>query len=149
MGVSQLGTEIVSVGYERRDVGDLVEMLSRAGVDVVVDVRLNPVSRKRGFSKAALAQALAGAGIGYRHERDLGNPRWNRDPFRRGEQAARQQYLDYLQNGASPVYREVIDLAHNTRIALLCYEREHDQCHRSCILEVAQRENADLSVLTL
>ena len=124
-------------------------MLSRNGVDMVVDVRLNPVSRKRGFSKAALAGALAEAGIGYRHERGLGNPRWNRDPFRRGLKSAQERYRHHLQNGSSPVYRDVIDLAQDARIALLCYEREHDECHRSCILELAEREHPGLSVLRL
>ena len=149
MPLPQRGFEIVSVGYERRDIGDLVGMLRLNGIDVVVDVRLNPVSRKRGFSRAPLAEALAEMGIGYRHERDLGNPRWNRDPFRRGLKSARELYLHHLQNGASAVYRDVIDLARDARIALLCYEREHEECHRSCILEVAQLEHPDLGVLVL
>ncbi|MCQ3808644.1 MAG: DUF488 domain-containing protein [Acidimicrobiia bacterium] len=36
--------------------------------------------------------------------------------------------------------------ASTSRIALLCYERDHDQCHRSCILDVVQRDDPALSV---
>lgn len=141
--------EVVSVGYERRSVEEFVEMLSVNRVDVLVDVRLNPISRKRGFSKTALTQALAEAGIVYRHERSLGNPKENRDPFRRGLQSARDRYAQHLQNGASTSYGRVINLARDTRIALLCYEREHSDCHRSCILEMAQEEFPDLHVRAL
>ena len=149
VGVPQWSFEIVSVGYGGRSIDEFVELLSLNGVDLVVDVRLNPVSRKRGFSRSALAHALAGVGIGYRHERQLGNPKPNRDPFREGLQSARDLYVRHLRNGALRVYRDVIDLAQGARIALLCYEREHHECHRSCILEMAQREHPALRVLTL
>ena len=141
--------EVVSVGYERRSIEDFVETLSSSGVDLLVDVRLNPISRKRGFSKTALTRALDDVGIAYRHERSLGNPRENRDPFRLGHQSARDRYVWHLQNGASTVYRSVISLAQDSRVALLCYEREHSECHRSCILEMAQSEHPGLSIVTL
>ncbi|MCQ3807756.1 MAG: DUF488 domain-containing protein [Acidimicrobiia bacterium] len=31
-------------------------------------------------------------------------------------------------------------------MALLCYERNHEQCHRSCILEATQTDRPTLSV---
>lgn len=108
--------EIVSVGYERRNVEEFVELLSVNRVDVLVDVRLNPIPRKRGFSKPALTKALDDVGIVYRHERSLGNPKENRDPFRRGLQSARDRYVQHLQNGASTSYGRVINLAHDTRM---------------------------------
>lgn len=141
--------EIVSVGYERRSIEEFVEILTINRVGLLVDVRLNPISRKRGFSKTALTRALAEVGIVYRHERSLGNPKENRDPFRRGLQSARDRYIEHLQNGASAIYGSVITLAQETRIALLCYEREQSNCHRSCILEMAQEDYPHLRVMTL
>ena len=140
---------VVSIGYEQRTVEDLVTLLQRHGVAVLVDVRLNPISRKKGFSKKALALALADASIEYRHERDLGNPKDNRDPFRRGLRSARDRYTNHLLNGASAAYADIVRLARSTRVALLCYERNHHSCHRSCILESAQSEHPDLSILEL
>lgn len=140
---------VVSIGYEQRTVEELVKLLQSHEVAVLVDVRLNPISRKKGFSKKALARALADAGIEYRHERDLGNPKENREPFRRGLQWARDRYVNHLLNGASVVYADIIKLAYSTRIALLCYERNHHSCHRSCILESAQTEHPDLCILEL
>lgn len=146
MSTSPLPT-IVSIGYERRTVGELISLLRDNDVDVLVDVRLTPISRKQGFSKSALAEALQVAGIEYRHERELGNPKENRDGFRRGLKSARRRYSQHLHNGASKVYQEVIDLVHTARPALLCVEREQADCHRSSILETAQQDIPDLRII--
>ena len=126
---------IVSVGYQGRSVDELVDVLRHGDVEVLVDVRLNPISRKPGFSKNPLCQALADAGIGYRHERALGNPRDNRDPF------DRERYGDYLSEVGITVLVKIMDLAKSVRIALLCYERQHLDCHRSTILDVASQQH--------
>ena len=127
---------IVSVGYQGRSVNELIDVLRHGDVEVLVDVRLNPISRKPGFSKNPLCQALAEAGIRYRHERELGNPRENRDPFHR------ERYEAHLRKGGSAVYAELIELARSVRIALLCYERLHRDCHRSSILDLASQQHA-------
>ena len=125
---------VVSVGYQRRSVAELIEVLRQGEVEVLVDVRLNPISRKPGFSKNPLSEALAEAGIEYRHERTLGNPRDNRDPF------DRERYDDYLRENGSAVLVELIELAKTVRIGLLCYERQHRDCHRSRILDLASQQ---------
>ena len=127
---------IVSVGYQGRSVGELIDVLRTGEVELLVDVRLNPISRKAGFSKNPLGEALAEAGIGYRHERALGNPRDNRDPF------DRERYEDYLLEVGSAVLAEIMEQAKSVRIALLCYEQEHSDCHRSCILDLAAQKHA-------
>lgn len=138
------GSTIFSIGYEQRSIDDLIAVLQHHEVRVLVDVRMNAISRKRGFSKTALTDALAEAGIDYRHERELGNPKENRDPFRQGLKSARDSYLRHLRNGASDAFENLVQLARTTRIALLCYERDHSQCHRSCIIETVQEEHPGL-----
>lgn len=104
-------------------------------MESLVDVRLNPISRKPGFSKRQLGDALAEAGIGYRHERALGNPRDNREPF------DQERYEAYLREVGPAALAEVTELAGSVRIALLCYERQHRDCHRSAILDLAARQH--------
>lgn len=140
---------IVSIGYEGRSPEELISLLQHHDVDVLVDVRLNAISRKKGFSKSALADALDAAGIDYRHERELGNPKDNRDAFRRGLKSARSRYAHHLENGASEAYQEVVGLADTTRLALLCVERELGVCHRSSIIESAQRDVPDLTIIDI
>lgn len=49
-----------------------------AGASRLVDVRLNPVSRVRGFSKNRLRERLEASGLVYEHRPELGNPKNNR-----------------------------------------------------------------------
>lgn len=72
---SERSRGVVGVGYEGRDAEQFVRDLDSADIAVVVDVRLNPISRKKGFSKRTLAEHLAAAGIGYEHLPALGNLR--------------------------------------------------------------------------
>ena len=139
----------VSVGYQERNIDEFVELLVNNDVALLVDVRLNAISRKRGFSKTALSNALAKAGIGYRHERELGNPKDNREAFRQGHASARNRYLKHLSNGASGIYDEVVSLASTSRVALLCFERDHAECHRSCIIDTAQERDPSLRVIKI
>lgn len=140
---------IVSVGYEQRDIDELVELLRSERVELLVDVRLNAISRKRGFSKTSLATALGEAGIEYRHERALGNPKPNRDPFRRGDESARQRYEEHIRDHAGPVRDELVELAGSVRLALLCFERDHASCHRSSITAAACAEDPAISIVEL
>ena len=132
---------IYSVGYERRTADELIALLLSYKIEALVDVRLNAVSRKKGLSKTALRQAAEDAGITYSHERGLGNPKDNRDAFRQGSNAARKRYLHHIRNGASGVYERVIQEARHKPTALLCYERDHNECHRSCILDSAEKSH--------
>jgi uncharacterized protein (DUF488 family) len=56
--------------------------LRDARIDVLLDIREIPISRRRGFSKTALRQTVEGAGIAYRHERRLGSPKVLRHKLR-------------------------------------------------------------------
>ena len=58
---------IATIGYEGGTVDTFLRTLREAGVELVLDIRAAPVSRKKGFSKNQLAAHLADAGIGYRH----------------------------------------------------------------------------------
>jgi uncharacterized protein (DUF488 family) len=125
--------KVFTVGYEGRDLAELVALLRNHGICLLIDVRLNAISRRRGFSKTALSQALADAGIAYVHERGLGNPKENRAGYRLGQQAAHRQYTRHLESHGAEAVSRVTDLAQTTRIALLCVEREPACCHRTAV----------------
>src|ERR1700712_4712540 len=72
---------IIGIGYEGQQVEDLVAGLKKWNVTVLVDVRLNPISRKRGFSRKGLTEALALHGVEYLHRPALGNPKENRAAY--------------------------------------------------------------------
>lgn len=131
-----MGSALFGVGYEGRDLDTFVGLLREHGVTVLVDVRLNAVSRKPGFSKRRLADALAAAGIGYRHARALGNPQDNREPFRSGDVARGVERYRTLLAGeeAAAELAAVAALLARERVAVLCVERDHERCHRQAVL---------------
>jgi uncharacterized protein (DUF488 family) len=137
--------ELCTVGYERRTVDELITTLIGAAVDVLVDVRLTPLSRNPGLSKNRIATRLHAAGIEYLHLPQLGNPRDNRDAFRRGDDAAVARYRDVLR---TPDGRAALDqllrLATHRRVAVMCFEREAAECHRSMVADALVQAGAAL-----
>lgn len=141
---------IYSVGYEGLTLDGLVDRLSGAHVTTLVDVRLNPVSRKPGFSKRRLTEALAAVGIEYVHEKSLGNPVENRESFRDGDgHEGRARMREILSNGAGEALDRVVGLASTDRIAVLCVEREPERCHRNVITDMALERNPAIEVLQI
>ncbi len=141
---------IYSVGYEGLEVKALAERLAQARVSVLVDVRLNAVSRRPGFSRKALAAALADAGVDYLHERDLGNPQDNRDAFRRGEgNVGRRRMRSILSNGSGSALQRLVDLARAKRVAVMCVERDRLRCHRDVITEMVQEIEPTIEVVQI
>ena len=67
---------VFTVGHGTRPIEELLEVLGEAGVRTLVDVRRFPSSRRHPqFDQPALADALAGAGVAYRHAVALGGRR--------------------------------------------------------------------------
>lgn len=127
---------IISVGYEGRSATELLEELTAAGVDTLIDVRLNAISRKRGLSKSALASELAEVGIEYVHHRALGNPKHNRAAFGLEPAVGRARYLELLRTAeARSALDDVAVRAGRGLAAVLCFESDHTRCHRSVVVE--------------
>jgi uncharacterized protein (DUF488 family) len=140
---------LYSVGYEGVTADELLTRLREAGVDVLADVRLTPLSRKPGLSKRRLAENLAEAGIQYVHLPALGNPKDNRPAFLRGEAAAWDRYRAGLgAPEADDALDEIAALAQEHRVAVLCFERDHAICHRSVVLDEVLRRDPSLGPAT-
>ncbi|SON60269.1 hypothetical protein MSIMFI_01763 [Mycobacterium simulans] len=140
---------LVSIGYQGRTVDELVRHLIDNDVDVLVDVRLTPVSRKPGLSKRQLSAAVAAAGIEYVHHRALGNPRDNRDGFRAGDLESVARFRDAVlsTDDAQRAISQVVELLEGGVVALLCFEREQAECHRHLVVEHVQRRVPKVSVV--
>ncbi|MEN6328638.1 MAG: DUF488 domain-containing protein, partial [Syntrophomonas sp.] len=59
--------KIYTIGYEGKTVDEFLRVLEKAKISIVIDVRENPNSRKKGFSKKILSETLNNNGIQYRH----------------------------------------------------------------------------------
>lgn len=144
---------IMGHGYEGRDVAQYVEDLRAWNADVLVDVRLNAISRKKGFSKTALRSALADAGIRYEHRPELGNPKDNRDGFwepgtdrHRAAVARFDASLDGVE--AADAVQRVAEMAIRERVVLLCFEADERCCHRKVVIQRVRDYAATLELTT-
>lgn len=141
---------LISVGYEGRDVDELIRMLVDEGVATVVDVRMTPISRKPGLSKTKLSAALSEAGIRYVHLKNLGNPRDNRALFRDGGASGRVRFAEVLNSkDAKQALETVQELLVGGPVALLCFERDHSTCHRSMVASAISSHRERMSLVQL
>jgi len=128
--------KVFTIGYEGATVGEFLKALTDAGVKLVIDVRAVPNSRRPGFSKTPLRNALAEEEIDYVHFRALGTPADGRAAARAGRHddlvriyAGQLELPEAIAQGA-----QMLDLASETPSAVLCYERDPADCHRTLLL---------------
>jgi uncharacterized protein (DUF488 family) len=128
--------KLFTIGYEGATVDEFLSALKSAGVERVIDVRAIPNSRRPGFSKTPLRNALAEVGIDYVHLRALGTPADGRAAARAG----RHEDLERIYAGQLELPEaiaeggQMVGLADEKPSALLCYERDPAGCHRSLLL---------------
>lgn len=133
---------LVTIGYEGAAIEAFIETLRAAEVDILLDIREAPISRRRDFGKRALEAALATADIAYRHEPRLGAPKSLRDQVKADGDYTRffEGYAEHLAANDAVLN----ELAADSRyaIALMCYERDYRVCHRWLVADaIAARTN--------
>lgn len=129
--------EVFTIGYEGATVEDFIATLSEAGVEQVLDIRELPQSRRRGFSKTALAASLQCNKIAYAHLRSLGDPKAGREAARRGAFTEFKQifeaHLSLPETRAGLL--AAAELIKSAPTAFLCFERDPKHCHRALVVE--------------
>src|SRR5215212_5038236 len=125
---------IFTIGYEGATVGEFIAALEQAGVERVIDVRAVANSRRPGFSKTPLRNALSEAGIEYVHLRALGTPADGRAAARAGRHTELERiYAGQLElPEAMAQSAQMLDLAAEKPSALLCFERDPAAATEPC-----------------
>lgn len=129
--------QLLTIGYEGKTVDEFLQQLSAAGAQLVIDVRAIAASRRPGFSKSALAAALAERGIAYLHLRALGTPKPGREAARKGRIGEMRAIYDrqLATPEAALAMEQAREAASGARAALLCFEADARGCHRSVVAE--------------
>ena len=127
---------LCTIGYEGRSLEGYLNLAIGDGVTVLCDVRRNPLSRKYGFSKSTLMNGAAGVGIRYEHMPELGIASEARRELK--TQADYDALFDAYVRESLP--RQLKSLTRimgwiekGDRVALTCYERLPEQCHRTSV----------------
>jgi len=133
-----------TIGYEQTPAKSVLDELEQAGVKLLVDVRAVASSRRPGFSKGQLAAGLDERGISYLHLRGLGTPKEGRLAARAGQYETLQKI--YAKHLKTPQAKEELDelsalVKKSGPVCILCYERDHQHCHRRWIAEVIEERD--------
>ena len=130
---------VMTIGHSTRTLEEFIRLLQAHGATCVVDVRTVPRSRHNPqFNKESLPVSLKQAGLRYVHapglgglrhaKRDSPNMGWRNESFR--------GYADYMQTPEfAQSLEEVVRLANQDRIVLMCAEAVPWRCHRSLIAD--------------
>jgi len=130
---------IMTIGHSTRTLEEFIGLLQAHAVSLVADVRTIPRSRHNPqFNKDSLPGELKKAGLGYVHLPGLGGLRhaklnslnvgWRNASFR--------GYADYMQTPEFETsLEELIQLAKQKQIAIMCAEAVPWRCHRSLIAD--------------
>jgi uncharacterized protein (DUF488 family) len=134
--------DLLTIGYEGCTIQSVLDALRQAKVDLLIDVRAVPRSRKPGFSKRQLAAGLDEAGTRYVHLQGLGTPKPGRDAVRAGHPERMEPiFREHMTSDrAQADLAQAKILAREHRACLLCFERDHRHCHRRFLAEMISAE---------
>ncbi|HET9887134.1 MAG TPA: DUF488 domain-containing protein [bacterium] len=131
---------LLSIGYEGHTPETFVEELEWRGVKRLIDVRALPFSRKKGFSKNPLREMLEANGIEYVHCQVAGNP------FREKKEASLPIYAMHLAEHPEILPEFTQHFLKRGMTAVMCYERDAEQCHRSVLLQAVSATGCKIFV---
>lgn len=130
---------ILTVGHSTRSLDELVGLLRAHGVESLVDVRSVPRSRRNPqFNGETLPDDLAGHGVSYHHLPALGGLRRARpdSPNTAWENASFRGYADHMLTGEFEAgLAELLALADDRQVAIMCAEAVPWRCHRSLVAD--------------
>lgn len=134
--------DLLTIGYQGCTIDGVLATLKEAKVGLLIDVRAVAASRKPGFSKRQLAAGLDEAGIGYVHLQRLGTPKPGRDAVRSGHPERMVPIFNAHMETPEAQWAlvEAKRLAVERRCCLLCFERDHLECHRRLVAEMIVAE---------
>ncbi len=129
---------VYTIGYEGRDIDELIDILNEYGIKRLIDVRANGWSWKSDFKSHNLRKILNEEGIEYINMKALGTPSNIRKRLKETHDYV--WFFSWYRKHLSEIEDEIkklADLAENA--CLMCVERDYRFCHRSVLAEELER----------
>lgn len=139
---------LFTAGYEKRSIDQFIALIKDNGVEVLADVRDIPFSRKRGFSKTALKEALEQAGIRYAHFREVGNPKHIRREATSIPDCL-AKYDRYMASRWDEALPGLLDVVQSAPTCLMCFELDPKECHRTSVAKAISDRLPNLELIEL
>jgi uncharacterized protein (DUF488 family) len=144
--------QVFTIGFTKRTAADFFGTLRRAGIQCLLDVRLNNSSQLAGFTKASdlpfFLKEICGAE--YLHEPLLAPSQELFDAYKKAKGSWEKYERRFLQLMAERKIEEKIDRnLFATPTALLCSETTAEHCHRRLVVEYLNEKWGGLTVVHL
>ena len=137
---------VSTAGHGTRTAEELIELLRRANVRTVVDVRRFPGSRRNPqFNRDAFARSLEAAGIRYRHEVALGGRLSDEPGEERFGCIRTATFRSYAARMGTDEWQQALAAAlEEPAPCFLCAETDWRRCHRRLIAELLVARGFDV-----
>ncbi len=125
-----------TIGYEGKTIDKYLQILIQNRINTIIDVRKNPYSMKFNFAKKKFSEHLKRVDVDYIHIPELGIES-NRRAKLETEEDYKNLFDHYQKNNFLNhvnILKNLYDILNNKeRIALTCFERDFNYCHRHII----------------
>lgn len=129
-----------TIGYQGKTIDEYLNQIIKENINLIIDVRRNPVSMKYGFSKKFLIKTLPESNVQYIHMPELGIEIERRKNLH-SLTDYKKLFVGYEKEILNkPVLIENIIKLYQIkkRIGLTCFEKDHTHCHRSIISKIIE-----------
>jgi len=142
---------IFTIGFAKKNAREFFTKLKEAGVQTVIDVRLNNVSQLAGFTKGQDLQYFLEeiAGIGYAHKLELAPTRDILNAYRKKDIDWPEYERRFRQLLIERQINDVITPQLMDKACLLCSEPKPDKCHRRLTAEYLRELWGDVEIIHL
>lgn len=133
---------LFTIGYEGGSFENYLNRLIKNNVQLLCDVRKNPLSRKYGFSRRVLSDTVEKLGIRYVHLPELGivsDKRRSLDTPQDYQALFNDYELTVLPQNTESLDRVAELVKTYGRVALTCFEAESCMCHRGRVAHALAR----------
>lgn len=122
-----------TIGYEGLQVDALLDILLRAGIQRVIDVRASLVSRRYGYHKSTLSRLCRRLGLEYTHVPEVGIASELRTGLERSSdyELLFQRYENDILPAQQHAVETIAGWVASEPSVLLCTETDPEACHRS------------------
>lgn len=143
--------QLYTIGFTGKTAEQFFALLKKAGVEKIIDTRINNVSQLAGFAKGADLKFFAKAvgGMAYEHVVEMAPTKELLARYRDKELTWEEYEVEYLRLLDQRKVAEKTTVESLDKGCLLCSEHTPEKCHRRLLAEYLQREKGGIEVIHL
>ncbi len=132
--------QLYNIGYQGLLIDEFLTILIKNNIETVIDIRRNPYSRYKDFSRKRLSNSLSASNIEYHHCEELGSPDKIRLQLKQdGDYSSFFEYYTEHLNTQSDTLIDLLNLVSHKTVCLLCMEHDINICHRKAVISKLQQ----------